>query len=172
MPPHNVRKKSRAEVKEYRKAVKSAPVSLTGTIDTYNSNLAGSNELSDPNSVDESEALSSGRLPIRTRIRRFAKKYTFEVISSFIIAVLVALVGWYGITLINLKIDYAVFSTKLEDIDSQIEDLEVDSVTREILDIQLDALEQEILHGQEISKIEIENRIDLIERQIALIQNQ
>ena len=43
-------------------------------------------------------------------------------------------------------------------------------MTRELLNIQLDALKQELSYEQEIDRIEIENRIRLLEQQIALVQ--
>lgn len=86
------------------------------------------------------------------------------------LAILAALIGWYGVTLIELKVDCAVLETKLDRVSAQIESLDTDNVTREVLNIQLDALKQELSYEQEINRIEIENRIGLLEQQIALVQ--
>ena len=72
--------------------------------------------------------------------------------------------------LIDLKVDGAILATKLDTVSTQIESLDTDNVTRELLNIQLDALKKELSYEAEIDWIEIENRISLLEQQIALVQ--
>lgn len=168
MANNNGRKKTKAEVKEYKNAVKLSVTALESTIDTRNANLVGSDEFSVPDFSDDTP--KEARLPWRIRVKRFIKKHTFEVGLSVAVTILTALVGWYGVTLIDLKVDCAVLETKLDTVSSQIESLDTDNVTRELLNIQLDALKQELSYEQEIDRIEIENRIGLLEQQIALVQ--
>ena len=169
MANNNGRKKTRAEVKEYKNAVKLWTTALESTIDTRNANLVGSDELSAPDFSDDTA--KEARLPLRRRVKRFIKKYTFEVGLSVVVTVLTALAGWYGLTLLDLKVDSAVLATKLDTVSTQIESLDTDNVTRELLNIQLNALEKELSYELEIDRIEIENRIGLLEQQIALIQS-
>ena len=164
MANNNGRKKTKAEVREYKNAVKLSAGTLKSTIDTRNTNLVGSDELSVPDFSDDTS--TEARLPWRTRVKRFIRKHTFEVG----LAILAALIGWYGVTLFELKVDCAVLETKLDRVSAQIESLDTDNVTREVLNIQLDALKQELSYEQEINRIEIENRIGLLEQQIALVQ--
>ncbi len=168
MANNNGRKKTKAEVKEYKNAVKLSVPALESTIDTRNANLVGSDELSVPDFSDDTE--KEARLPWRIRVKRFIKKHTFEVGLSLAVTILTALVGWYGLTLIDLKVDCAVLETQLDTVSTQIERLDTDNVTRELLNIQLDALKKELSYEQEIDRIEIENRIGLLEQQIALVQ--
>ena len=169
MANNNGRKKTRAEVKEYKNAVKLWTTALESTIDTRNANLVGSDELSAPDFSDDTA--KEARLPLRRRVKRFIKKYTFEVGLSVVVTVLTALAGWYSLTLLDLKVDSAVLATKLDTVSTQIESLDTDNVTRELLNIQLNALEKELSYELEIDRIEIENRIGLLEQQIALIQS-
>lgn len=168
MANNNVRKKTKAEVKNYRNAVKLSVTALESTIDTRNANLVGSDELSVPDFSDGTP--EEARLPLRIRAKRFIKKHIFEVGLSVAVTILTALVGWYGATLIDLKVDCAVLEAKLDTVSTQIESLDTDNVTRELLNIQLDTLKKELSYEQEINRIEIENRIDLLEQQIALVQ--
>ena len=168
MANNNGRKKTRAEVKEYKNAVKLWTTALESTIDTRNANLVGSDELSAPDFSDDTA--KEARLPLRRRVKRFIKKYTFEVGLSVVVTVLTALAGWYSLTLLDLKVDSAVLATKLDTVSTQIESLDTDNVTRELLNIQLNALEKELSYELEIDRIEIENRIGLLEQQIALVQ--
>lgn len=168
MANNNGRKKTKAEVKEYKNAVKLSVTALESTIDIRNANLVGSDELSAPDFSDDTS--KEARLPWRTRAKRLIKKHTFEVGLSVAVTILTALVGWYGVTLIDLKVDYAVLETKLDAVSTQIESLETDNVTRELLNIQLDALKKELSYEQEIDRIEVESRIGLLEQQIALVQ--
>ena len=169
MANNNGRKKTRAEVKEYKNAVKLWTTALESTIDTRNANLVGSDELCAPDFLDDTA--KEARLPLRRRVKRFIKKYTFEVGLSVVVTVLTALAGWYSLTLLDLKVDSAVLATKLDTVSTQIESLDTDNVTRELLNIQLNALEKELSYELEIDRIEIENRIGLLEQQIALIQS-
>ena len=43
-------------------------------------------------------------------------------------------------------------------------------ITREILELQLNALRQELLSGSTLQAANLSNRIDLLERQIELLQ--
>ena len=77
---------------------------------------------------------------------------------------------WYAKTLIDLKIDCAVFENRISSIEEEIDKLDTDYVTREILYLQLDALKQELLSTSALQRAELNNRIDLIERQIEILQ--
>lgn len=168
MASNSGRKKTKAEVKEYKNAVKLSVTALESTIDTRNANLVGSDELSVPDFPDDTA--KEARLPWRIRVKRFIKKHTFEIGLSVVVTILTALVGWYGSMLIDLKVDGAILATKLDTVSTQIESLDTDNVTRELLNIQLDALKKELSYEVEIDWIEIENRISLLEQQIALVQ--
>lgn len=168
MANNSGRKKTKVEVREYKNAVKLLAGTLESTIGTRNANLVGSDELSVPDFPDDTS--TEVRLPWRTRVKRFIRKHTFEVGLSIAVTILAALIGWYGATLIDLKVDCAVLETKLNAVSAQIDSLDTDNVTRELLNIQLDALKQELSYEQEIDRIEIENRIRLLEQQIALVQ--
>ena len=85
-------------------------------------------------------------------------------------AIIVALAGWYAKTLIDLKIDCAVFESRLSSIEERIDELDADNITREILELQLNALKQELLSGSTLQAANLSNRIDLLERQIELLQ--
>lgn len=45
-----------------------------------------------------------------------------------------------------------------------------ENITREILELQLNALRQELLSGSTLQAANLSNRIDLLERQIELLQ--
>lgn len=162
------RKKTDAEANAYKKSVKRSPLKLEGTVDMRSANLVGSNEIGEQDVSDE--GIREARLSLWTRIKRHIKEHAIETGLSIVVTVLIAVVSWSVTTLIDLKVDCAVFETKLGIISEQIKDLDTDDVTRELLDLQLDALRQELSYGREIDRVKIENRIDLIEQQIALIQ--
>ena len=78
--------------------------------------------------------------------------------------------GWYAKTLIDLKIECAVCENRLSAIEEDIGKLNTDQITREILNLQLDALRQELNSVSALQTTELNNRIDLLERQIELLQ--
>ena len=73
-------------------------------------------------------------------------------------------------TLIGLKIECAVCENRLSAIEEDIGKLNTDQITREILNLQLDALRQELNSASALQTTELKNRIDLLERQIELLQ--
>ena len=81
MASNSGRKKTKAEVKEYKNAVKLSVTALESTIDTRNANLVGSDELSVPDFPDDTA--KEARLPWRIRVKRFIKKHTFEKYDAF-----------------------------------------------------------------------------------------
>lgn len=168
MANNNGRKKTDAEAREYRKAVKLTHVSQGSTVEVRNVNLSGSNELFES---DLSEwQTQKAKLPLRIKVKRTVRNHVFEFILGIIGTLLAALMCWGCKTLIDFKTDCAVLETKLSEVSEQIESLKTDAVTKELLSLQLDALEKALSYEQEIDRIEIENRIDLIEQQIMLIQ--
>lgn len=102
--------------------------------------------------------------------KRFFKKHIFESILSVVLTIVVAVGGWYAKTLIDLKIECAVCENRLSAIEEDIDKLNTDQITREILNLQLDALRQELNSASALQTTELKNRIDLLERQIELLQ--
>lgn len=168
MASNNGRRKTQAEVKAYKNAVKVLSAPIDGTYDVPNMNLEGSNEVRDRDFPADTPEVP--QIPWRLRAKRFLKKNTYEVVVGVVVGVLAALVAWYGATLIDLKIDSAVLESRLNDVDKQIEDLDADAVTHELLDLQLDALKNDISHDHDLDLIELERRIDLLEQQITLVR--
>ena len=68
------------------------------------------------------------------------------------------------------KIECAVCENRLSAIEEDIGKLNTDQITREILNLQLDALRQELNSASALQTTELKNRIDLLERQIELLQ--
>ena len=62
------------------------------------------------------------------------------------------------------------FERRLLVIEAEVDDLDSDGVTREILQLQLEALRQEVRNTSILQLSEINNRIDLLERQIELLR--
>lgn len=91
-------------------------------------------------------------------------------ILSVVLTIVVAVGGWYAKTLIDLKIECAVCENRLSAIEEDIDKLNTDQITREILNLQLDALRQELNSASALQTTELKNRIDLLERQIELLQ--
>lgn len=110
------------------------------------------------------------KIPFGLRAKRFFKKHIFESILSVVLTIVVAVGGWYAKTLIDLKIECAVCENRLSAIEEDIDKLNTDQITREILNLQLDALRQELNSASALQTTELKNRIDLLERQIELLQ--
>ena len=162
------RKKNKDEVSAYKRSIRSNSAFLESTVGIRNSNLTGSAEAYNEMSLEDSQ--QEIQIPFRIRAKRFLKNHIFESILSLIVSLIVILAGWYAKTLIDLKIEYAVFENRLTSIEDQIDDLSIDNVTREILTLQVDALRQELLSDSALQKSEIDNRIDLLEQQIDILQ--
>ena len=131
-------------------------------------NLSGSAEANNIAFLDSST--QSAKISFRLRAKRFFKTHIFESVLGALMAIIVALAGWYAKTLIDLKIDCAVFESRLSSIEERIDELDADNITREILELQLNALKQELLSGSTLQAANLSNRIDLLERQIELLQ--
>lgn len=167
MSNHKNGKKSKDAARAYKQNIKSAVIPPEGTVDSSNFNLMGSNEFGNP---DISEVPKIAPLSWKIRAKRFIKKHTFETGLSIAVAILVAVVGWYGKTLIDLRVSHAVLETRINSLTTKIDNLDTNHITRELLTIQLEALRQELLQSQTIEKTEIEGRIALIEQQITFVQ--
>ncbi len=168
MASTNGRKKNKVEVQAYKRGVKSGAFILDSTVGMRNSNLAGSAEIHEEMSQDA--FVQETKIPFGLRAKRFLKKHTFEAILSVVVSVVVAVGGWYAKTLIDLKIECAVCENRLSAIEEDIGKLNTDQITREILNLQLDALRQELNSASALQTTELKNRIDLLERQIELLQ--
>lgn len=164
----NGRRKSKSEARAYRQSIKSNTTPLESTVDLRNNNLSGSAEANNIAFLDSST--QSAKISFRLRAKRFFKTHIFESVLGALMAIIVALAGWYAKTLIDLKIDYAVFESRLSSIEERIDELDADNITREILELQLNALKQELLSGSTLQAANLSNRIDLLERQIELLQ--
>ena len=164
----NGRKKSESEVQAYKQGVKSGSMLLDSTIGMRNNNLTGSAEIHEE--MPQDSFTQETKIPIALRAKRFIKNHIFESILSVILSIVLAVGGWCAKTLIDLKIEYAVCENRLSAIEKDIDKLNTDQVTREILNLQLDALSQELNTSSILQTTELNNRIDLLECQIELLQ--
>lgn len=159
------KKKSPAEVNAYKNFIKSGDQTSQDTAEIYNANLIGSDQLEENrNSPAEEPAFHRGVV-----LRKFLKRHIFEVFISILCSAFLALLGWYGATLIQAKIDIAILDVEIEAISVQVDSLSVDAVTKEILELQLEALKQQISGTLGINNAEIAARLDLIEQQLTYI---
>ncbi len=105
-------------------------------------------------------------IPIATSVKRFLRKNKDDIIIA-----LMALVLAGGVkTLITLNVNYSVIETKLDNLCAQVEELSADSVTQEMLNIQIEALRLELSSAQNLNRTEIDNRINILEQQIAFLK--
>lgn len=107
---------------------------------------------------------------ILIKIRHFFKKYLGHILVSVFGLVIGTALLWYAKTLITLKVDYSVIDTKLLNLTTQVDNLCADNVTQELLNIQIEALRVELSSAQNLDRAEIENRINILEQQIAYLQ--
>ena len=168
MASTNGRKKSKVELQAYKKSVKSSALILDSTVGIRNNNLTGSAEIH--KEMPQDAFVQETKIPFGLRAKRFLKNHIFESILSVVLTIVVAVGGWYAKTLIDLKIECAVCENRLSAIEEDIGKLNTDQVTREILILQLDALRQELNSASTLQTTELNNRIDLLERQIELLQ--
>ena len=161
-------KKTAAQAQEYKAALKMPKVPSEGTMALNNSNLLGSNEIVPGDELGVST--EKVEVPIGLRIKRWATKHVSAIIVGVVIAVLGAVVCWCGTTLIDMKVDYAVLSSKISELSEQVDRLNTDSVAKDLLTLQIGALKEELSFAHNIDKAEIEKRLALLEQQIAFLQ--
>ena len=70
-----------------------------------------------------------------------------------------------------MKVDYAVLLTRVKTIEKTLNELETDTITKKLLDLQLDSIKQELNNVTDLSYMEIDARIDLLEQQIDFIKD-
>ncbi len=168
MASTNGRKKSKNEVQTYKQGIKSGGMVLESTVGMRTNNLTGSAEIY--REMPQDASVQETTIPFCLRAKRFIKQHLFESIFTAVLTIIVAVGGWYTKTLIELKIECAVYENRLSTIEEEIDKLNTDQVTREILNLQLDALKQELNSTSALQTTELKNRIDLLERQIELLQ--
>lgn len=162
------RKKNKSEVRAYKESLKSSDKPLESTATFRNDNLTGSAELQC--GMYPEDTTQEVHTSFRVRAKRFVKRHAFEVGLSLIVAIIIALASWCIGTIIDLKMSHVDFERRLLVIEAEVDDLDSDSVTREILQLQLEALRQEVRNTSILQLSEINNRIDLLERQIELLR--
>lgn len=167
MKKKRVVKKNYREVHAYKKSIKNDDQPLDGTIELNNTNLIGSEEVHE--SVISGLNASEDEISIFVKIKRYIRKHTFDTIISFILAVVVALVGWYGKTMIDIKIECAVFENQLVAIEKRIDSLEDNSVTKELLNLQVEAIRKDLENYRLHNSSDLNRRIELIEKEIEII---
>lgn len=106
----------------------------------------------------------------RQKIKRFFKNHLFETCISLVLTIIVSIAGWTIANLISVKEDLAVFSYRIEKIEENLKDIETDSVTKEFLEQEIKILKLEIesASAKDIAKLEL--RINLLESQLANLQ--
>lgn len=162
------RKKNKSEVRAYKESLKSSDKPLESTATFRNDNLTGSAELQC--GMYPEDTTQEVRTSFYVRAKRFIKSHAFEVGLSLAVAIIIALASWCISTIIDLKMSHVDFKRRLLVIEDEVDDLDSDGVTREILELQLEALRQEVRNTSILQLSELNNRIDLLERQVELLR--
>ena len=156
--------KSRREASVYKQGVRSKRgYQNTNTMEPFRG-LQGSNE--DFYSYDMPPTNNDAVGVKRLKVKKFIKEHIFEEIIAIVVTIAIGIASWTLTNVIQLKEQVAVFTYRIEQAETQLEEINNDFVTKEYLlqELQILKLQLEKVNGENIS--EIETQIKLIEKQI------
>jgi hypothetical protein len=170
---HNYRKKSQSQANNLSKALRHDTNNINITYDSIQSDMmAGSDQ---PNLQNNNAKESPKPKKVRYKVTDFFKEHGIEFLIG---TVAFSFVCWVIPNMFDLKSDSRLYDNSLniirEDIDkieASMDSINTDYVTKELLKIQLDSVKESITDNANINRLEIENSINLIEKQIEYIQN-
>ena len=161
-------KKTKQQIKAYKRVLNESPVKSQDTTETnVNPALVGSDEYGyGKDDINSSSSEEVAPVPLKLAVKDWIKEHSVEVIITSII---VPFSIWMVTSILNLQGDRRVEEYRLEQIEANIESMDDDFVGKEILSLQLEALEQRI---DDMNIEELEERITLLEKEIAIINSE
>ena len=161
------RKKTKPQVDNYKRVLNDTLVRSEDTTESaVNPALIGSDEVR-----AGSEDLSYGREAIARVPFRLAAKDWFRqnVIEIVVISILFPLFIWMIASIIDLQSDRKLEEYRITQVEQRLDSIDDDYVGKEMLSLQVESLKTEI---DSISSIEVDRRIELLEKQINLLEKE